>query len=132
MATRSNETTAELLKQGGAFDLGPDKTLLWNRIYRLLAQGRPVSRARLQAGPDGVAQAEPADAVITFPLRDSDQVDVGSTTAILGTWCLHSFFFPTREQAERWADGRDDVEILTLDEGFARAREFAGAWLRYE
>lgn len=86
---------------------------------------------RLQAGPDGVAQAEPADAVITFPLRDSE-VDVGSTTAILGTWCHHSFFFPTREQAERWADGRDDVEILTLDEGFARAREFAGAWLRYE
>lgn len=46
MATRGNETTAELPKQGGAFDLGPDKTRLWNRTYRLLAQGPHVDLVR--------------------------------------------------------------------------------------
>ncbi len=218
MTTRSDKATAELLKEGGALDLGRDKTRLVNRMWHLLAQGSPVSRGRLQnevtelgmdqeqadalvgawterddagnivglgitynptahrmtidgadmwawcaldtlvfaiildkqitiesaapdsneitrleAGPDGVSQVDPADAVITYPLRDSDQVDVSSTMAIWGTFCHHSFFFPSRGQAEQWAADRDDIEILTLDEGFALAREWAGAfWLRYE
>jgi hypothetical protein len=86
---------------------------------------------RLQARPDGIGDLDPADAVITWPARDGDHVDVESTQGIWTTFCHHSFLFPTRDQAEAWAAGRDDIEILTLPEGFEVARQLAGAWLRY-
>lgn len=86
----------------------------------------------VRVGPAGVLHVEPANAVITWPTRERNQVDLSSTSAIWGTFCHHSFLFPSREDAERWAAGRDDIEILTLDEGFAIAQALAGAWSRYE
>lgn len=87
---------------------------------------------RLTVSPTGVSHVEPAVAVITWPTRERDQVDISTTAAIWGTFCHHSFLFPTRADAERWATGRGDIEILTLDDGFAIAQALAGAWSRYE
>ena len=208
----------ELTKAGGALDLGPDGSRLLLHMLRLLAQGKPITRAtaeqaaadrgidpttarqlldawtersdngdilglgitynptphqmttggnrmwawcaldtlifavaldqpiavdstapgtgqtvHLRVSPDGITDVRPDSAVVTWPARDSDQVDISSTTAIWGTFCHHSFFFPTRTDAERWAAGREDIELLTLDEGLAIARELAAAvFLRYE
>lgn len=217
MTTRVDKTTRTLTGEGGALDLGPDKTRLLNRMIHLLAQGSPLSKdniqrtiaelgvdqeqadalidawterdeagnvvglgitynptahrmtidgagmwawcaldtlifahvlrqqitiesaapgsnefTRLEAGPEQVSHVEPAGAVVTWPIRGNDQVDMSTTTAIWGTFCHHSFFFPSREQAELWAAGREDIEILSLDEGFAIAQEVAGAFTRYE
>ncbi|MPZ66122.1 MAG: hypothetical protein GEU83_11610 [Pseudonocardiaceae bacterium] len=87
---------------------------------------------RLHAGPDGVTDAEPADAVITWPRRDNDHVDLTSTSAIQGSFCHHSLLFPSRAHAQDWAQGRDDIDILPLEEGFTIAHEIANALLRYE
>ncbi|MGH3466390.1 MAG: organomercurial lyase [Thermocrispum sp.] len=87
---------------------------------------------RLHADPDGILDATPADAVITWPRRDSAAADMSSTTAIWGSFCHHSFFFGNRANAEEWAAGRDDIDILSLDDGFAVARELAGALMRYD
>lgn len=87
---------------------------------------------RLRASRAGVSRVEPAGAVITWPTRDRDQVDISTTAGIWGTFCHHSFLFPSREDAERWAARRDDIEILSLDEGFAIAQALAGVWSRYE
>lgn len=217
MTTRLDRTTAELTRPGGALDLGPDKTPLVNRIFRLLAEGAPISSddvrsaaAELGIDPDiadelvdswaerdaaghivgmgvtynptphrmridgadmwawcaidtlifgilldkeinvasdapggrgttrirvsrsGVSMVEPADAVITWPTRERDQIDISSTAAIWGTFCHHSFLFPSRAGAEQWAAGRQDIEILPLDDGFAIAQALASAWSRYE
>lgn len=217
MTTQLDTATAELVRPGGPLDLGPDKTRMLNRLFRLLTQGRPVSpeqvqdaiadlgvdrqaaedlvdawaerddagnvvglgvtynptphrmaidgadmwawcaidtlifavilgkpievesaapralgTVRLVASPDGVSHPDPATAVITWPTRRRDQVDISSTQAIWGTFCHHSFLFPSQQAAEEWAAGRDDVQILSLDEGFAVAEALAGAWLRYE
>ncbi len=214
--TRLTGSTSELSATGGALDLGRDRTRLMTRTFQLLAEGRPVTRARtdqaiaelgidpdqarqaldawtdrndagdivglgvtlnptphrmtigdtqvyawcaldtlilaiildrpirvasqapgaeqvvrLTARPDGVRDFEPAGAVVTWPARRADQVDIGSTSGIWATFCHHSFFFPSREQAARWAANREDIEILSLDEGFALAREMAAVWLRY-
>jgi alkylmercury lyase len=87
---------------------------------------------RLRVDPHGILEAEPADAVVTFPARSNDQVDMSSTTAIWGTFCHHSFFFPSRAHAEQWAAGRTDVEMLPLGEGFEIAEQLAAGFLRYE
>lgn len=216
-STRLARSTTELTEAGGAFDLGPDRTRLVARIFRLLAEGRPLSPSRidatvtelgvdpdvahellqalperneageimglvitlnptphqmtlgdtdayawcaldtmmlsiildrdiavaseppgsgqlvrLTAQPTGVTDIDPADAVITWPAPLAAQVDLGSTSGIWATFCHHSFFFASRTEAEQWATDRDDIEILTLDEGFSLARDIAEAWLRYD
>ncbi|HCT76651.1 MAG TPA: hypothetical protein DGG94_20980 [Micromonosporaceae bacterium] len=86
---------------------------------------------RLKAGPDGVTNLRPAESVITWPLRGNDQADMSTKTGIWASFCHHSFLFPTRGQAQQWATGRHDIEILSLPEGFTVAREIANAWLSH-
>lgn len=87
---------------------------------------------RLDASPSGIIGVDPPGAVITHPVRTRDQVDLSSMTTIWGTFCHHSFFFPSRTHAEEWAAGREDIEILALDEGFDVAVAEAAALMRYE
>jgi len=93
---------------------------------------RTGERVRLQASPGGVSDPYPTGAVITWPVRHSQQIDFSPAPAIWGTFCHHSFFFPSRAIAELWAAGRADIEILSPDDGFAVAQSLAGALLRYE
>jgi alkylmercury lyase len=44
--TRLTRSTRKLTEAGGALDLGPDRTRLATRIFQLLAEGHPVTRAR--------------------------------------------------------------------------------------
>ena len=41
---------------------------------------------------------------------------MGSVEAIWGAFCHHIFFFASREEARWWAAGRDDIEILSVEE----------------
>lgn len=87
---------------------------------------------RLHASPLGATDLDPADAVVTQRVPSSDQVDLDTTAGIWGTFCHHNHFFPSRAHAERWAAGRTDIAILSIEDGFAVARDIAGALTRYE
>ncbi|NEE02610.1 organomercurial lyase [Phytoactinopolyspora halotolerans] len=87
---------------------------------------------RLRVSPSGITDLDPVYAVISWPARDTDQVDMSSKAAIWGTFCHHSFFFRSRAEGDMWASGRDDVVMLEMDDGFDVARELATALLRYE
>lgn len=87
---------------------------------------------RLHASPSGFTDLDPADAVVTERLPSGDQVDLDTMAGIWGTFCQHNHFFPSRAQAERWAAGRDDIAILSVEDGFAVARDMAAALTRYE
>ncbi len=82
-------------------------------------------KIRLTVSPDGIVESEPAGAVLSFPVGEPDMASVAS---IWATLCHHSFFFASREKAEQWATGRDDIEILSLDEGFELGQQFAAAF----
>ena len=56
---------------------------------------------------------------------------MASVEAIWGAFCHHILFFASREEAERWAAGRDDIEILSVDEGFALARRLSSSLLAH-
>jgi alkylmercury lyase len=110
-------------------------TLLFTRLL-----GRPSSiestppsassTVTLTLDPHSVKTTDPAEAVITIPIRTNDEVDVSSTEAIWRTYCHHSYFFATRTDAEAWAADRDDIAIITVAEGFAIAGTMADAVLR--
>jgi len=78
----------------------------------------PASKetVRVTIGPDAVLSAEPADAVISIVVPK--ETDMTSVAQISMTFCSHIFFFASRSEAEQWSEGRDDIEILSLDEGY--------------
>jgi alkylmercury lyase len=93
----------------------------------------PVSgeRLRLKVSPQGVEEVHPVGAVVSIVIVDPDQTNMGSVEAIWGTFCHHIFFFAAREEAKRWAAGRDDIEILSVEEAYQLVRLFSSTFLAY-
>jgi alkylmercury lyase len=93
----------------------------------------PVTRerVRLTVGPQGVEEVDPPDAVVSIVIVDPDEANMGSVEAIWGIFCHHIFFFASREEAERWAAGRDDIEIFSVDEAFELGRQLSSRFLAY-
>jgi alkylmercury lyase len=93
----------------------------------------PVSRerVRLTVSPKGVEEVDPPGAVVSIVIVDPDDADMASVEAIWGTFCHHMFFFASHEEAERWAAGRDDIEILSVEEAYALLRLVFSRFLAY-
>jgi alkylmercury lyase len=81
--------------------------------------GHPV---RLRVSPQRVEELSPAGAVVSLVLMDPSREHMASVEAIWSAFCRHIHYFATRDEAERWASGRDDIAILSVDEGFAWQR----------
>ena len=88
-------------------------------------------KIRLTVSADGVEESSPAGAVVSIVVINPDKVDMSSAQAIWGTFCNHIFFVASREEGEQWAAGRDDIEILSLDEGFELGKQFWSRVLAY-
>ena len=89
----------------------------------------PVAKTevRLTVGPEGVRTLDPPDATISIPEVDYDASDTESAGAIMGSFCHRIYFFATREEGEQWANGRDDLRIVPVHEGYEYAMEmFSG------
>ena len=86
---------------------------------------------RLTVSPTGVQDASPADAVLSMVIIDPDKTDMGSTKAIWGNFCHQIFFFASRQEAEQWAADRDDIEILSVHEGFELGKQMWSKVLAY-
>ncbi len=80
----------------------------------------PVSKekVRLTLGPDGVEEVSPAGAVVSIVTLDPSKVDTSSVEAIYGNFCEQIHFFASREEAERWAADRENIDILSVEEGY--------------
>lgn len=87
----------------------------------------PVSGelTRLRVSPTHVEEVSPTGAVVSLPVVDPDEADLSSVDAIWNTFCHHSFFFPSRTEAEHWAAGRKNIEIVPVAEGFAIGQQLA-------
>lgn len=91
----------------------------------------PLSREpiRLTVTPDGVQAVNTPGTVVTIALVDPDQAAFGSVEAIWMTFCRQIHFFASRDEAERWAAGRGDLAILTLQEGHRIGRLLVSRFL---
>jgi len=78
---------------------------------------------RLRVSPERVEEVTPKAAVVSFVLADTSREKMASVQAIWGAFCNHIHFFASREEGEQWADGRDDIVLLTVEEGFAWGRQ---------
>ncbi len=80
----------------------------------------PLSKekVRLTLGPDGLEEVDPADAVVSIVTLDPSKVDTSSVEAIYGNFCEQIHFFASREEAQRWAAERENIDILSVEEGY--------------
>ncbi len=91
----------------------------------------PLSKRkiRLMVSPGRLDEVSPPGAVVTMVLMDLDKLSLSSVEAIWATFCHHIFFFTSRDEAERWAVGRTDIAVLSMDEAYALGQEFASSLL---
>ena len=61
--------------------------------------------------------------MVTVVVLDPKKHDVSSIEAIWGVFCHQVYFFASREEAERWATGREDIEILTVEEAYKLGKQ---------
>ena len=80
----------------------------------------PLSKekVRLTVGPERVEEVSPVGAVLSIVTLDPSKVDVSSVEAIYGNFCEQIHFFASREEAERWAADRENIDVLSVEEGY--------------
>jgi alkylmercury lyase len=78
---------------------------------------------RLRVSPDRVEEVDPTRAVVSYVVVDPNRENMGSVQAIWSAFCTHIHFFATWEEGEQWASGRNDIVLLTVEEGFAWGRQ---------
>ena len=78
---------------------------------------------RLRVSPERVEEVNPEAAVVSLVIVDPSRENMASVQAIWSTFCEHVHFFATREEGERWANGREQIAFLTVEEGFAWGRQ---------
>ena len=76
--------------------------------------GEPVQAT---VGPNGVEQVSPAGAVISF-LRPKGKFDHD----VILSFCHHVLFFSSPQAGEQWIADRQDVFLLSLEQGFELGR----------
>ncbi len=93
----------------------------------------PVSgeKIRLRVSPQRVEEVSPSSAVLSMVIVAPNRTDMSSVESIWSTFCHHIYFFGSRKEAEQWAAGRDDIEILTVGESFEIVRQLGSRLLRY-
>jgi alkylmercury lyase len=85
----------------------------------------PISHEmiRLTVSPQRVEGVSPTSAVMSIVVVDPTEESMASVHAIWMTFCNHILFFASRGEAERWAAGRSNIAVVTVDEGFELGRE---------
>ena len=91
----------------------------------------PVSRqiVRLTVSPQKMEEFEPADAVLSFIVVEPEEANMNSVESIWNTFCHHIYFFASREEAEQWAGGRRDIEILPVEQAYELSKLLSSRFL---
>jgi alkylmercury lyase len=78
---------------------------------------------RLRVSPERVEEVTPEAAGVSFVLVDPSREHMDSVQAIWSAFCTHVHFFASREEGEQWTNRRDNIVLLTVEEGFAWGRQ---------
>ena len=93
----------------------------------------PVSgeTVRLTVTPNEVLSISPEGAVVSIATLDPEADGLRSVEAIWGNFCHQVYFFPSRDEAEEWASGKNNIEVLTVDEAYELGRLAFSDLLQY-
>jgi alkylmercury lyase len=91
----------------------------------------PVSgrTIRVRVSSQQVEAVEPAGAVLSLVIVDPVALDGNGREAVQGAICEQIQFFASPAEVDQWAAGRNDIEILSVAEGYELARLPAARFL---
>ncbi len=93
----------------------------------------PVSgeTVRLVVSPEKVESSTPPGAVVSIATIDPAIQDVSSVEAIWSNFCHQVFFFPSRDEAEQWAEGKTNIAILSVHDAYELGKQAFADLLTY-
>lgn len=99
----------------------------------IVESASPVSNAKinLTISPQRVEKVSPVDAVVSIVVLNPTEENLASVDGIWNTFCRQIHFFVSRDEAERWAAGRDDIEIIDVQAAFELGQQLWSRVLAY-
>ena len=93
----------------------------------------PVSgeTVSLVVSPEKVESSTPPGAVVSIVTIDPALDDVSSVEALWGNFCHQVYFFPSRAEAEQWAEGKTNIAILSVYDAYELGKQAFSELLRY-
>lgn len=93
----------------------------------------PVSgeTVSLVVSPEKVESSTPPGAVVSIATIDPAIHDVSSVEAIWSNFCHQVFFFPSRDEEERWAEGKTNIAILPIRDAYELGKQAFADLLTY-
>ena len=93
----------------------------------------PVSgeTVSLVVSPEKVESSTPPGAVVSIATIDPAIHDVSSVEAIWSNFCHQVFFFPSRDEAEQWAEGKTNIAILPVHDAYELGKQAFANLLTY-
>ena len=104
--------------------------LMLNKVVDVEVPAASGSSVKLRIGPERAELVEPKGATMTTVVPTAfESAGIEAVEGIWNIFCQHSLYFPSREEAERFADERRDlgVRVLSIEDAYEVAkRSFAG------
>ena len=93
----------------------------------------PVSgeTVSLVVSPERVESCAPSGAVVSIATIDPALHDVSSVEAIWSNFCHQVYFFPSRTEAEKWAEGKNNIAILSVHDAYELGKQAFSKLLTY-
>jgi alkylmercury lyase len=99
----------------------------------IVESASPLSNAKinLTISPQRVEKVSPVDAVVSIVVLNPTEENLASVDAIWNTFCRQIHFFSSRDEGERWAAGRDDIEVIDVQLAFELGQQLWSRVLAY-
>ena len=81
--------------------------------------------------PNRVEWSCPSEAVVSIVTIDGKSQDTGSMEAVWSNFCHQVYFFPTEQEAEEWAEDRENISILSVEEAYELGKRTFSKLLAY-
>jgi alkylmercury lyase len=86
---------------------------------------------KVTISPNKVEKYVPATAVLSMVMLDPQKHDVSSLEKLWNNVCCKIFYCASREEAEKWEKGMQNMTVITIEDGFDLGREAFAKILKY-
>ena len=86
---------------------------------------------RVTVSPEQVEWACPKTAVVSIVNVGTGDQDTSSIRAIWSNFCHQVYFFPSEQEAEEWAEHKENISILSVEEAYELGKRTFSKLLSY-
>jgi len=105
---------------------------LLNRTASIVSfSPRRKKEVRVTVSPAQVEWACPKTAVVSIVNLGTRDQDTSSVEAIRSNFCHQVYFFPTEQEAEEWAEDKENISILSVEEAYELGKRTFSKLLSY-